>query len=180
MHGVLFAELKKYVVARLGGKAWNDLLAAAGLPDRVFFPNQIYPDEELVALVTTASRLTNQPAAAILEDFGDFIAEDLLSMYKAQIDPTWKALDLIEHTEQLIHRAVRVKLPGAKPPELVARREGPDRLVLVYSSPRKLCGVAKGLAKGVGRHYGEPVEVSELRCMHQGAPSCDIVIQTGP
>jgi hypothetical protein len=75
---------------------------------------------------------------------------------------------------------VRVKMPGAKPPELVARREGPQRLVLVYTSPRQLCGVAKGLARGIGRHYGEQVKVVEPLCMHAGAPRCEIVIEAAP
>lgn len=178
MHGVIFAELKKYVVARLGAQAWNDLLRESGMAGTIFLPHQVYDDAAMVALVGTASRLTGKAPGDILEDFGEFIAGDLIAMYKAQVDPRWKALDLIEHTEQLIHRTVRVKQPGAEPPMLGTRREGPTRLLLTYTSPRRLCGVAKGLARGVGKHYNELVKVQEPRCMHRGDAACEIRIET--
>lgn len=177
MHGVIFTELKKYVVARLGGQAWNDLLREAGMNGKVFLPSQVYDDAEMVTLVTTASRITGKPAGDILEDFGEFIAPDLLAMYQAQIDPRWKALDLIEHTERIIHRVVRVKVPGAEPPMLVTRRETPQRLVLSYTSPRRLCGVAKGLARGIGKEYKEELRVRESSCMLHGGASCEITIE---
>jgi hypothetical protein len=176
MHGILFAELKKYVVARLGAKAWNDLLAAAGMKDRVFMPNQVYPDADLVRLVSTASELTGKSAQDLLEDFGAFIAPDLLSMYRPQIDPSWKSLDVIQNTEQLIHRNVRVKTPGAEPPRLQTTREGPDDLRLVYGSGRHLCSVAKGIAAGIAREYHEQLRVTERTCMLRGEPACDIHI----
>lgn len=175
-HGIIFAELKKYVVARLGGQAWNDLLEAAGLGQRIYLPSEAYPDEELVALVSTASRITGKPAQALLEDYGEFIAGDLVTLYRAQIDPAWRTLDLIEHTEQLIHRQVRLKIPGARPPELEALREGPDKVRLVYRSRRQLCGVAKGIARGIARHYQEDVTVTEDQCMLRGDKTCDILV----
>lgn len=177
MHGVIFAELKKYVVARLGGQAWNDLVQAAGLGGKVFLPNLVYPDEELVKLVSTASELTGKNAQDILEDFGEFIASDLLVMYSAQINPTWRTLDVIEHTERLIHTTVRVKVPGAKPPELVAWRQDPDSVRIEYRSARHLCGVAKGIARGIARHYKELVKVTEAECMLKGDALCDITVQ---
>jgi len=180
MHGIIFAELKKFVVAKHGGKTWNDLLQAAGLPDKIFVPNQTYPDSELVAIVVAASKALQVPAQDLLVAFGAFIAPDLLSMYKAQLDPTWRTLDMIANTEQIIHRTVRAQVPGATPPELDAKRESPTRLILTYRSQRKLCGVAKGLAQGVAEHYKEHIRIAESSCMLQGAPACTMVIDLVP
>lgn len=177
MHGLLFAELKKYVVTKLGPEAWNKLLTEAGLESKIYLPNQVYTDDELVKLVTTASALTGQPAAAILEDFGTFIAPDLYNMYKAQLNPAWKTLDLIENTEEIVHRTVRLKVPGAKPPMLRTLRKGPDEVVIVYNSPRRLCAVARGIAKGVAHHFGERVDVTDVKCMHEGDPNCEISVK---
>lgn len=177
MHGIIFAELKKYVVARMGSKAWNDLLTAAGMEHAVFLPNETYPDAQAITLVTTASRLTGKAAGDILEDFGEFIAPDLLSMYRAQLDPSWRTLDIIENTEQLIHRAVRVKNPGAAPPELRVVREAPDRLRLTYTSRRQMCGVAKGIARGIARERKELIRITEPACMLKGGAQCDIHIE---
>src|SRR5438477_6191522 len=126
MHGTIFLELERYVDDRLGKKAWGTLLSGAGMQGRVFSLLQEYPDEDAVALVSAASRITGKPADVILEDFGAFIAEDLLQMYWGSVEPEWKTLDVIEHAEGTIHSIVRLKNPGAKPPKLEVSRSGDE------------------------------------------------------
>jgi len=178
MHGIIFSEMRKYVDARLGPSGWANLMKEAGMPkSKMYLAIEEYSDQEAVALVTAAAKLTGKPAAAILEDFGEFIAPDLLKMYGNLIDPTWKTLDLIEHTERTIHTVVRIKNPGARPPELQVSRAGKDEVVITYSSPRKMCAVAKGIAKGVAKHYNEHIVISESSCMLQGRGSCKISLK---
>ncbi|PYQ42091.1 MAG: hypothetical protein DMF77_14115 [Acidobacteria bacterium] len=180
MHGIIFSELKKYVDDRLGGAAWGALLEKAGMPGRIFMSMQEYPDADAAKLVSTASAITGQPAQAILEDFGEFIAPDLLKMYASLIPKKWLTLDVIEHTEETIHTVVRRRNPGARPPELRCQRLGPDEVVIVYSSPRKMCGVAKGIARGMARHFNETVAIGESSCMLAGAKECRISVQRQP
>src|ERR1041385_4989680 len=122
MHGLLFSELKKFVVSKLGADSWNKLLVEAGLASKIYMPNQTYSDEELVRLVTTASRMTGIPVADLEEAFGEFIAPELLKLYSTQINPAWRTLDVVEKTETFVHRAVRLKVPGASPPRGRIRR----------------------------------------------------------
>ena len=89
MHGIIFSELQRYVDKKLGPGAWRKLLPEAGLGARTYLVTSSYPDAEAVALVTTASRLTNLPVAAILEDFGEFIVPSLLSIYKPLVKKDW-------------------------------------------------------------------------------------------
>ena len=56
MHGLVFSELKKFVDHKLGPTAWTELLASAGLGNKFYMATQEYPDTEVVALVTAASR----------------------------------------------------------------------------------------------------------------------------
>lgn len=177
MHGLIFSELKKYVTTKLGPAAWPALLKEANLANRIYLTGDTYPDAEAVALVSAASRITKQPAGAILEDFGEFITPDLIETYRPFIKSKWKTLDMIEHTEETIHKAVRLRDPGAAPPQLKSRRVSPREVEIVYKSARKMCGVAKGIARGVAKHYGEQVSVTESSCMHQGAPQCTISIK---
>src|SRR5678815_4920104 len=95
MHGMMLAELKKYVDDRLGGDTWKTLLKEAGIGVKIYLPTQTYDDAEVVSIVTTAARVSNTPLAAILEDFGTFIVPDLVGVYGAYIKPEWKTLDLI-------------------------------------------------------------------------------------
>jgi predicted hydrocarbon binding protein len=177
VHGTIFVELKKYVDTKFGGEAWVGLLKEAGLSQRSYDAFETYPDEEAGRLVATASRVTGADAAAILEDFGEFIAPDLLEMYWALVQPEWKTLDVIEHTESAIHEVVRLKNPGAQPPRLRVERQGPDALVLTYTSERKMCKVAEGIAKGLARHFGERIAIDQATCMLRGDSECSIRVR---
>lgn len=176
MHGIIFAELKKFVVAKFGGEAWNGLVAKAGLPNKIFLPNQVYDDKEIQALIAAAVEMTGSNGKDVQAAFGEFAAPELLKLYSSQINPSWKALDLIEKTEEMVHRVVRLKIPGAKPPHLRCTRPSPSRVVMEYTSPRRMCGVAVGIARGVGTQYKENLRVSEESCMLKGDPSCKILI----
>jgi len=180
MHGIIHSELKRFVVARHGESVWNDLLKQAGLERAAYLASEQYPDDEANRIVATASRMTDIPTVTILEDFGEYIAPHLLEVYGPLIDPSWRTLDVIEHTEGTIHRVVRFKNPEAHPPELKCRRIGPDEVELTYDSPRKMCAVAKGIGKGLGKHFGETIRISESSCMLQGAAACVISFKGTP
>jgi hypothetical protein len=174
MHGLIFAEVKKYVTTKLGDGAWNALVEKAHQEPGLYLALQTYPDEKMVELLTTASGITGLSVAAILEDFGSFIIPDLIGMYEALIQPEWRTLDFIEHTEESIHSVVRIKQHGAEPPVLQCQRVSPTELILTYRSRRRLCALAKGMAQGLATHYGEQLTVAERTCMHRGDACCTI------
>lgn len=178
MHGTIFVELKKYVESRLGAGAWPGLLTEAGLDARSYDPFDEYPDAEAGQLVAAATRLTKLPADAILRDFGEFIAPDLLEMYWGLIRPEWKTLDVIEHTESAIHEVVRLKQPGARPPRLRVARNGADEVVIDYESERRMCMVAEGIAQGLAKHFGESVSVEQSTCILRGDSRCSIHVRS--
>jgi hypothetical protein len=175
MHGIIFNQLRGYAQARLGEHGWEKLLAQAGLPARVYLAFQSYPDEEAVALVTAASQSTGTPVRALLEDFGEFIGPPLMRIYKAFIKPEWTIIDVVEHAES-IHERVR-RDPHATPPLLLTHRVDKRTIRVVYTSPRKLCGVGIGFVRGLGQEMGQRVEVRESQCMHSGAPHCEFVVK---
>lgn len=172
MHGIVFNQLQKYVTARLGDDAWRSVLEAADKRGSVYLASTSYPDAELVSLVVAACKITNRPAAAVLEDFGTFLVSDLVQVYGYAIKPEWRTIDLLEHTESSIHTVVRLRDPAAQPPRLVMVRTGPKSVDLTYTSARKLCALAKGIAKGVAAHYREQLHVTETACMLTGASAC--------
>ena len=178
MHGILFTELRKYVSVKFGKAAWDDLLKNAGLGTKRFMPFDVYPDDEMALLVEKASTMTGQPAADILEDFGVFITPDLLLMYQGLVQPEWRTLDVIEHTEAVIHTVVREQKPGAQPPELVSQRLNADEVMITYGSSRKMCAVAKGIIKGLAEHYKEKVAITESSCMLEGGSNCVISVKS--
>lgn len=179
MHGIIFFELKKFVDANLPEGTWEKLLAGANLSGRFYTPLLAYPDEEVAALVAEASQLIGVNAQDLLASFGEFIAPDLLQMYRHLFQPGWRTLDVIENTEAVIHAVVRSRTPGAQPPVLRTKRISPSEVELRYNSPRKMCSVAKGIMKGVAAHFGEPLASQELSCMNKGAAECVFRLRIG-
>jgi hypothetical protein len=174
MHGIVFDELKNYAETKHGPGTWKLLLNKAGLDSKQYDRFHDYPDQEVMALVTAASSATGLAPSAVLEDFGEFVAPSLLKMYANLILPQWKTIDVIHETEGTIHAVVRQRNKSAKPPKLSTKRISPDEVVLTYDSPRKMCSLAKGIARGLAKHFRETIAISETQCLHQGAPSCII------
>jgi len=178
VHGTIFNFLEQFAGDQLGAGAWEGMLKAGRLDGRVFSADQAYEDADLVALVGAASAATKVSSSELLGRFGEWLVPDLLSLYSYLIRPEWDVLDLLLNTERMIHQAVRLGNPGAAPPRLTANRSGPHAVTILYSSQRKMCTLGEGIIRGLGLHYGTPVEVSQPNCMHAGDPYCKIVART--
>jgi len=175
MHGLIFIELKKYVEAKFDQATWEKLLEKAGMKHQLFLASTVYPDSDIMALVSTACEMTGQSAGPLLEDFGEFIAPDLVEQYKFLVNPSWRLLDFLVNTEDTIHKIVRFH-KGVTPPRLVATRVSDDTLVITYNSIRKMCPLLKGIVKGAAKYYKEDVSLLESRCMLRGDPECVVTV----
>jgi predicted hydrocarbon binding protein len=176
MHGLIFSELKKYVETKFDAKTWDTLQEKAGLKGNLYLAASVYPDNDLLSLVTTACQMTGVDAQTILEDFGDFIAPDLIRQYSFLIKPEWTLVDFLCNTEDTIHKIVRFH-PGVAPPQLMVRRLADDRVTISYDSKRKMCALLKGIVKGAAKHFNKSVSIVESRCMLQGDPECTVHVQ---
>jgi hypothetical protein len=176
MHGIIHLELEKFVVATFGRDAWEKLLEKTQLTARLYTPVQTYPDDDIVRIVNAAVEMTGKPATEILEAFGVHVVPTYLHVYGALLDSSWKTLDVIEHTEETIHRVVRMRQPGAAPPRLQVERTSEREVVITYDSPRRLCAVARGITRGIAKHFGERVTISDRACMLKGDPKCVIAV----
>jgi predicted hydrocarbon binding protein len=175
MHGIIFNQLRNFAQARLGERGWENLLREAQLPARVYLAFQSYPDEEAVAIVGAASRVSGKSARVLLEDFGEFIVPSLLHIYGSFIQPGWSILDVIENAER-IHERVR-RDPQVRPPVLECHRDDANTVRVVYASPRKLCGVGIGFVRGLAAALKQKVEVYEKQCVYDGAPHCEFIVK---
>jgi predicted hydrocarbon binding protein len=176
MHGLIFSELKKYVETKFDAKTWDTLQEKAGLKGNLYLAASVYPDNDLLSLMTTACQMTGMDAKTILEDFGDFIAPDLIRQYSFLVKSDWTLVDFLCNTEDTIHKIVRFH-PGVAPPQLVVRRVADDRVTISYDSKRKMCSLLKGIVRGAARHYNRTVSIVESRCMLQGDPECTVHVQ---
>ena len=86
---------------------WLKLTELAGLDGVVFDHRTVYPDEHIYALVGHAAEMTGLSAGELHEKFGEYLVPDLMYTYQKRIKPEWKTLDMLEHTEGIMHRQVR-------------------------------------------------------------------------
>jgi hypothetical protein len=180
MHGALLRELQRFGEHSLGVVAWARITAEACLGDRVYLHTADYPDDDLPTLITCASRTTGRTADALLQDFGAFLAPSLLRTYAPLVRPQWRTLEIIENTEETIHTVVRLRNPGAHPPALKVTRTGPDAVLVVYASSRRLCALAKGIMRGIADSFGDAITISERACMLRGDPQCELEVSRLP
>ena len=179
MHGLIFFYIQKFAnEASVGTTSWQSLRSSVTTGATKFLPSNVYPDADALHMLESISRSAGKPLPAILVDFGVFLAPHLIKVAGSLVDPGWRTLDLIEHTETIIHAMVRTANPGAAPPVLETVRQSPDELHLVYNSSRRLCRLAVGLMRGMARHYGEKLLIEEPACMLRGDPFCSFVLQT--
>jgi Haem-NO-binding len=177
VHGLIFTELKRYVENKFDKATWGRLLDKAGQKHQIYVSAVVYPDQDMLALVNTACEITGVPASELLEDFGQFMAPDLVEQYKFLISPSWGLLDFLANAEETIHKIVRFH-KGVTPPRLATARLADDALMITYNSQRRMCALLKGIVKGAARYYKEDVSVLESRCMLEGDPECVVTVQT--
>ena len=82
--------------------------------------------------------------------------------------------------ETRIHELVRATIPNAGPPQLVVGELGDDGVSIVYTSPRRLCVLLRGLTEGTARHYGERAAIEEMNCMRRGDAACTFGVRFRP
>ena len=69
----------------------------------------------------------------LLEEFGEFLVPDLPELNRPMLEPHWRTLDVLEHTEGTIHRVVRMRNPEEPPPVLRCERLGPHEVRESYN-----------------------------------------------
>jgi tRNA A-37 threonylcarbamoyl transferase component Bud32 len=179
VHGLIFFYIHKFAdEASKGNSSWDAIRSTVATSATKYLPSSVYPDADAVQLLQSIAQSAGRPLPKILEQFGEFLAPHLVRVAGTHIDPSWRTLDLIEHTESIIHDMIRSANPGAAPPVLETVRQAPDELHLVYSSARRLCPLALGLMRGMAKHYGEEISIEEPSCMLRGDPFCSFVVQS--
>ena len=155
VHGTIFTLLKRYVQTQYDHSTWVRLIEVSGLSAVDFDHRNVYPDEHMYALVGKAAEMTGLSADELHEKFGEYLVPDLLYMYQKLIQPEWRTLDMLEHTEAVMHTRVRADHAGYRPPVLDVRRVSPREALIEYVSPRRMGALAVGIVRGLARYFDE-------------------------
>ncbi|MBF0212357.1 MAG: heme NO-binding domain-containing protein [Magnetococcales bacterium] len=178
MHGIMFLALEDFLEARLGEGVWERLLQAANLHDQQFEPDRYYPDQVANELFELSARFLKQPLPATLELFGQHMSPGLVTMGRSMgiLHKDWKTLDILEHLQSHVLAPFANIEFGVMPPDIRTYRLKHGEVAVAYVSRRKLCPLLKGIIRGMGQFFHEPIAFKEQVCMLQDAPLCRLSI----
>ncbi len=163
----------KFVALRFGEETWTRLLHDSSLAASMESFSDAGRGDALMPLLMATTRITNEHAAAVVEELGAFLAGQLIFRYQRRIDPAWSTLDLIGYA----NRALTLWFERRNAPNAPAMRCVPidERTVrIVYASRRHLCPLICGMIRGAAEHRGEAIRCVEKRCMMKGSSYCEI------
>jgi hypothetical protein len=176
LQGIFLDALERFVVRELGETGLHQVRALTGRGDKRYVFDTTYPDAEIISIVQIVSQANGLPAEEVLHRFGEGLVPSLLEVYGFLVNPNWTFVDFLLNTEAVIHKAVRLNTPSAKPPAILAHKVAVDTVAITYRSPRRLCSVAKGIIRGFATHYKMNAAIGEERCMLRGDPECVITV----
>jgi Haem-NO-binding len=179
--GVIFNIFEQFIVEKWGEEVFEDILAGAHLDSaEPFIGPATYPDEQIMALVVSASQKLQVPPEAATRAFGNFafhvLAEKFPIFLKGIHDPKTFLLTV----DKTIHVEVRKLYSGAVTPMFTYRDTEAQSLVIEYRSPRKLCPLMEGLISGLGEYYQSPIGCHHDRCLHKGDDCCEFHLSFSP
>ncbi len=161
----------------LGEDAVGELFAAAGLEERSYSPEVIYPDQEFQALFRGAQTVFGVDSDTAERAFSKYFMEVSPKMFPAIFEQAGSARGLFERFP-IIHRNFPEAASQQEYREKVFILESePDRLVMEYDSPNQLCITLQTIAGLVLEFYGEQGSVTETACQKKGAPRCRVVME---
>ncbi len=161
MHGIIFNQLYDFIKKDHDFVTLADIKQHANLQGKSHSAMSAYPDEEIEALINSASEVLKVDREELLESFGLHIAPGLLKTYNAHVDPNWTCFDLLERIENTMHRVVRMKAPESDPPKLLAERISEFEVAIKYTSDRKMAAFGIGIIKAIGQHYNESLKIEK-------------------
>lgn len=173
MKGIIFTTLGQMIEEKFGLEFWDKvILDASPASEGIYTAGNVYADQELFALVASASKLTGIPTNDLVAAYGEYLFDKLIALFPGLVPENYSLKQFLKSINNVIHVEVKKLHPNAELPSLSYEDTTPKQLVILYRSPRKLCPLAIGLMKGAANHYKEKLNIEEPVCMHQGADHC--------
>jgi predicted hydrocarbon binding protein len=173
MKGMIFTSLADMVEETFGLQMWQGVLdqcpSACG---GAYTAGAIYPDEELLCMVSVLQKETSLPLDELLRKFGEYLFDRLVESHQYLIQKYTCAKQLLMALDIEVHRDVEKLYPGTSLPIIQVIEQSETSLTMYYQSPRKICFLAEGLIKGTANHFNEVITLTHKECMHTGSNRC--------
>jgi hypothetical protein len=173
MKGIIFNLLEQFITERAGEDQYDAILEASNLiTEDPFVGPGTYPDSDFMLLFgKTIETLGFSPEEG-LRQFGRFTFSRLATHFPIFVAPYSDPKSFLKTVDSVIHVEVQKLYEGVETPRFIYHDIGPDRLVIEYSSPRKLCHFMEGLIEGTADYFKSPIQYRQEQCLLRGDSVC--------
>ncbi len=175
MKGIIFNLLEAFIVENLGEDKYDEIEDKCELQTtEPFVGPGSYPDEDILAIVISASDEFNISVDDFFRRWGRFCVPILAEKFPGFFEKSKTAKEFLSQVDNMHYTEVVKLYKDAVPPKFIYEDPGADKLIMHYTSERKLCHLMLGLIEGVGDQYETTIEIIQTKCLLEGDESCDI------
>lgn len=163
MKAIIACCLWEVVTETFGKEKWWDILETAGFGRMHFlFAEDDIPDEHVYKVVEATCTVLDISIEQAADAFGDHWMNAFApKVYPGYLRTVNSARELISMLPKL-HEIATANIPNALPPKFELVWTDDETLIMTYISHRPLIDFAVGLTKGVGKYFGETLDVTRL------------------
>jgi len=162
MKGIVFTEFFEMVEEKFGFEMSNQLVEETNLDSNgVYTAVGTYSHHEIVALVVKLSEKTGMEVPKLLNVFGHHLFTVFVNAYKQFFVGVNTCFEFFKNIDQYIHVEVLKLYPDAELPKFEIEEESENKLVMVYTSARKMSELAVGLMEAAAKYFNEDISISK-------------------
>ena len=170
MKGIIFTEFLAMVEEKFGYATVDEIITESNTPnDGAYSAVGTYKFEELVSLIVALHNKSGIPISDLIKTYGVYFFNVLHSNYGAFFDRVPNLFAFLESIHGHIHVEVKKLYPDAELPDFEVLEKSEQKMVLIYSSERKLSDFALGLLESAAIHFKENVEIEKIMLKEDGS-----------
>ncbi len=163
MKGIIFRKFLDMIETEFGYEMVDELIRITKLEsDGVYTSVGTYDYRELNQLVGALSKKTKIPSFEILKKYGIYVFSIFRKKYPHFFKEISNAFSFLTNVQEKIHVEVLKLYPEAELPTFqIEYQEGDNKMIMAYSSERKLGDFAEGLMIGCINHFNEKITINK-------------------
>lgn len=173
MKGIVFTEFLEMVDAKFGMAVTERMVNQTDLPSGGAYTSiGTYDHDEIVALVTSLSAITEIGAPDLVRTFGEHLMGRFVVLFPDFFSSVPDLLSFLETVDGLIHQEVHKLYSNATLPDIHTERQADGGLILTYKSARQMADLAEGLIAGAILQFGGSHRYERTDLPQEGAKQC--------
>lgn len=162
MKGIVFTEFLAMVEEKFGYETVDEIISKSDLPnDGAYSAVGTYKHQELVRMVVALHEKSGIPIPDLIRTYGNYFFNVLESNYGAFFERVPNLFAFLQSIHGHIHVEVKKLYPEAELPAFEVVELTEQKMVMIYSSERKLSDFAEGLLENAASYFNEKVTIKK-------------------